>query len=655
MHLETLVRAVRRQRRLVLLCAGVGAVVVFGLSLRSGPVFEATSQVYLTTAPGAAPVEAAALAQKAQTYTRLVTSEQVSTAVAKDVSLPYPSEQLAQHVSATSEPGTVLLDIRVRDASPGLARDIADSVAVHLAETVKSLESPDASSAPSVTLTVTKRAVPAREPIGPNRLRDTGLGALLGLLAGLSVVGVRALGDRSVRTRAHVEARGGHLLSEIPDDDSASKLPLILADPFSARAEGIRRLRTNLRGGSRTASGRPVRSVVVTSALPGEGRTTTACNLAIALAQNGDEVVLVDADLRRGALADVMDISATTGLTNVLSGERPLAEALHTWRPELPLRVLPSGPLPPNPSEVAGSAQLAALVATLTDNGLTVVLDSPPLLPVTDAALLASATDGAVVVVRSGTSTREDLQACLDALSAGGARSLGVVLNRATGRTLTLPPAAASPRRRRADVRHAKAPEPPARSAPPDTLAGSVTSWYDEQYAEPAAAQPIPAAAPMPAGPAPMPIHTMPAQPVEPAPVAAVYRPASELRPLQALPEPVLEVLSRPVQLPLPSPQVPRQTPHYDPSAAAVPPTAPISTPPTAMPVAPTDARPGSRREARRRLAAVPDEDTRQMPRPVVRHEVATQKVDLREVTPRVPSLGAADNGSVWAPPWQSR
>ncbi len=140
--------------------------------------------------------------------------------------------------------------------------------------------------------------------------------------------------------------------------------------------------------------------------------------------------MLIDADLRRPTIADAFALSSGVGLTSVLLGDLATDEALQAWRDDLPLQVLTAGPIPPNPAELIGSARMASLIGELTERGATVVLDSPPLLPVTDAALLARATDGALVVARAASTHVDQLAAGCEALRIAGAPVLGVVLNR---------------------------------------------------------------------------------------------------------------------------------------------------------------------------------------------------------------------------------
>jgi capsular exopolysaccharide synthesis family protein len=211
------------------------------------------------------------------------------------------------------------------------------------------------------------------------------------------------------------------------DDPDVRKHPIAADEQFSPRAEAFRQLRTNIRF---LSVDRRLSSFVVTGSVEAEGKTTVAANLALALAHAGESVVLIDGDLRRPTLAGLFKLPGTVGLTNVLLGEMPLRDALQQWREDLPLLVLSSGPIPPNPSELLGSARLQEIIRTLTDSGWTVIFDSPPLLPVTDAAVIARATGGALLVTRVGSTRTDQLAASVEALHTVDAAVLGVVANR---------------------------------------------------------------------------------------------------------------------------------------------------------------------------------------------------------------------------------
>jgi capsular exopolysaccharide synthesis family protein len=183
-------------------------------------------------------------------------------------------------------------------------------------------------------------------------------------------------------------------------------------------------LRTNLQflnveGGPRT--------FVITSPLEGEGKTTTTANLAIALAQSNARVLVVDADLRRPRLAEVLGLEGAVGLTDVLIGRAKLEDALQPWGSSNFL-VLPAGTVPPNPSELLGSRAMADLIEALEPRFDVVLLDAPPLLPVTDGAILAHRSRGALLVVAAGRSRRGEVEAAVSTLSNVGARLAGVIL-----------------------------------------------------------------------------------------------------------------------------------------------------------------------------------------------------------------------------------
>jgi capsular exopolysaccharide synthesis family protein len=184
-------------------------------------------------------------------------------------------------------------------------------------------------------------------------------------------------------------------------------------------------LRTNLRFAD---VDNPPRTIVVTSSMPGEGKSTSACNLALTLALTGSKVVLVEADLRKPRVCEYLGLDSGAGLTNVLAGQNTLDDVLVSWRRGT-LTVLPSGPVPPNPSELLGSQHMGNLVKALSAGFDYVVIDTPPLLPVTDAAVLATLTDGALLIARHGKTSRDDVERAARSLEAVNARLLGTVLN----------------------------------------------------------------------------------------------------------------------------------------------------------------------------------------------------------------------------------
>lgn len=196
-------------------------------------------------------------------------------------------------------------------------------------------------------------------------------------------------------------------------------------DPQGAVAEAFRVLRTNLEF---LDLSRPLRSITVASAIPGEGKSFIAANLAVACAQSGMKTCLVDADLRRPAVATYFRHDSVVGLTTALVRDKPAREA--TAPSSVPgLAFIPSGPLPPNPAELLGSARMRALMAELADEYDLVIYDTPPVLTVADPTVIAPRTDGVLLVAQAGRVRREQTRAAANALTRVGARVLGVVLN----------------------------------------------------------------------------------------------------------------------------------------------------------------------------------------------------------------------------------
>ncbi len=218
------------------------------------------------------------------------------------------------------------------------------------------------------------------------------------------------------------------VLAVIGFDSSANKKPLITSLPrHSPRGEAFRQLRTNLQF---VDVDNPPHSIVVTSAIPSEGKSTTAVNLAISITQAGHQVFLIEGDLRRPKVADYMGLVEGAGLTDVLVGRAAVEQVLQPWGPGGNLWVLPAGTLPPNPAELVGSQAMADLVHDLERRAF-VIIDAPPLLPVTDAAILSRMCGGAIIVVGAKHTRRDQLRGAVENIGAVGGHVLGIVFNRA--------------------------------------------------------------------------------------------------------------------------------------------------------------------------------------------------------------------------------
>jgi non-specific protein-tyrosine kinase len=251
------------------------------------------------------------------------------------------------------------------------------------------------------------------------------LGFVAGLAVGVAMALTRNALDTSVKSpEALRDASGAPNLGTIAHDAQVPRRPLTVhEDPQSPRAEAFRQLRTNLQF---VDVDKPRKVIVVTSSMPTEGKTTTVTNLAIALASAGTRVLLIEGDLRRPKVADLLGLERAVGLTSVLSGRVEVEEVIQPWGGAL-FDVLASGPLPPNPSELLASRQMEALLGALRERYDAVLIDTPPLLPVTDAAAVAPATDGVLLVCRFRRTSRPQVESAAAALDAVGARVLGTV------------------------------------------------------------------------------------------------------------------------------------------------------------------------------------------------------------------------------------
>ena len=210
--------------------------------------------------------------------------------------------------------------------------------------------------------------------------------------------------------------------------DSSAKSPLIVdSNARSLRAEAFRQMRTNLQFVNVDS---PIRVLVVTSPGVKEGKSTTAANLAVTFAETGLRVLLIEGDLRRPRIAEYLGLEGSVGLTNVLAGQVGIKDVLQPWG-DSGLTVLASGSIPANPSELLGSHSMQRLIESLKKSFDIIIIDTPPLLPVTDAAVAAVFADGAIVIVRHGKTTRHQLTQALRALDAVEAKILGTVLNMA--------------------------------------------------------------------------------------------------------------------------------------------------------------------------------------------------------------------------------
>ena len=365
--------------------------------------------------------------QRVLSYARIISSPELLQGVISDLDLQMTPAELARNLRAEVPIDTVLIDIEVQDTSPQQAQAVANEIVSRFPSFVAGLEGRGDTQASPVKISTTTAAELPTEPVSPRWPVYIALGTLLGLAAGILAAFVRHGLDTRVKDgNALAEAVGAPLVGVIANDRHARRRPLVVShDPQSAQAEAYRRLRTNLAG---LASHRAINSVVVSSALDGEGKTVVVANLGLAFAQAGYRVVLVDADLRRPRLAEYLGLSRTTGLADALRTGTNVEDLLQTCGDGFRLEVLASGVPPANPSDLLGSQRVATVIETLTQRSDIVLLDAPAVLPVIDAAVLARRTSGLVLVARAGSTRVPQLTAAADAVRATGGEVLGAVL-----------------------------------------------------------------------------------------------------------------------------------------------------------------------------------------------------------------------------------
>ena len=284
--------------------------------------------------------------------------------------------------------------------------------------------------APTNVAEVLSRASEPSDPVSPKPVRDGIIGLMAGVGLGLALALAREFLDQSIRTSDDLErvVKGRYpILGVIPDVAASELATLPGPGTHTAVAEAYRALRTSVRFAELDG---PIKVIQVTSASAGEGKTTTVANLARMLTQAGHRVAIACCDLRRPTIHTMLGVPLAPGLADVVVGERTLAEAIS--QADQLTYVLPAGTPPPNPSELLGSSRAERVVAALADEMDYTVVDTTPVLPVTDSIVVSRFADATLLVVRAGGTTRKELEQALASLELASAPIIGLVLNRAT-------------------------------------------------------------------------------------------------------------------------------------------------------------------------------------------------------------------------------
>jgi capsular exopolysaccharide synthesis family protein len=427
-------RLLRRSWFLLVIGALVGLLAGLLYAGHQRPVFQADVAVVVSTGQSANVSDlnaGAVFAQQAvKTYATVATSPLVLDPVISKLGLDTTPAALQGAITTSIPLDTTALTISVQDGSPARAASIANAISDSLKSAVSEI-SPATSRSADVTVTRIQPAVIPTTPISPKVPLDAAIGLLVGLVLGLGATAVReALG---VRVRDENDVAGlttRPIIGRILFDRSVRTQPLLFAaDPTSTAAESFRALRTALHF-LEFDGGTP--SFVVTSSIESEGKSVAAANLAIAMGTAGQRVVVVDADLRRPQLGAYFGIDSTLGLSDVLVGDAELDDVLQV-RDDGRTTVLPAGAVPPNPTELIQSKAMVRLLEELERRFAAVIIDGPPLLPVSDSGILAKLTGGAVLVAATSKVTRSQLRSALRDLDGIGAKVVGIVLTMVPG------------------------------------------------------------------------------------------------------------------------------------------------------------------------------------------------------------------------------
>jgi|GEM_PF-2305821 len=365
---------------------------------------------------------------RAVTYAETASTPVVLGPVIEDLNLEMTPDELSKHITASADPETVLITITASAAQPDTAADIAEATAESLISIVEELETPNSDDESPVNLSVVAPATVPTSASSPSIPGYLATGVILGLVLGAAAAILRARFDTRIRDEAGIRrVTQLPLLGIIAYDSDVAKRPLITqVRQLSPRSEAFRHLRTNLQF---TQFDNEHNSILVTSSLPGEGKTSTAVNLAISFAEANQRVAIIEADLRRPRVSKYLGLDGSVGLTTVLLGKVDLDSALQPWRSDR-LRVLASGKLPPNPSELLGSSAMRKLLEDLHKICDIVIIDGPPVLPVTDSAIISQTVGGVLLVVSAKDTNSVAVQKSMQSLELVGARFLGTVLNK---------------------------------------------------------------------------------------------------------------------------------------------------------------------------------------------------------------------------------
>jgi receptor protein-tyrosine kinase len=422
---------------MVIACPIVAALAAGIVSFVIPPVYEAHVSLYIKPAQPISSTDPTTAAltsdQVLRTYATWMTQRPVLDSVDSQLGLGLRYEDLLKKIKATPQPNTLLLDVAVQDTNPVVARDIANQLVADFIDAVKQTQVSATQSAnpqPADNLVITSPAVTPDKPVSPNKALNIAIAFAAGLLLALGIAFLLEYLDQSIKGDDDLIERLGLIpighIGWVPVG-KGKRSELVALDTQSPSSEAFKALRT---GVVFSTIDQQLKAIVITSAEMGEGKSRTAANLAIALAHAGHKTLLIDADFRRPSQHRMFGRIQNIGLSNLIIQDATESDAIASVDAVPNLWLLPSGPTPPTPSELLGSARMREVMSKLWQEFSYVIVDTPPVNAVTDATILASSANATILVVEQGKTTFPSLKHAKEMLERVKANTIGAVLNK---------------------------------------------------------------------------------------------------------------------------------------------------------------------------------------------------------------------------------